>query len=91
MDVRDTRTGDPLDPMVYYRRHIKDAVAPEVRALGLYAVDGEGTVTGASTLVPAKIRPGIHSLGTCSSGNKSLRPYERHNKYLWSKTSLTGS
>lgn len=74
MDVRDTRTGDPLDPMVYYRRHIKDAVAPEVRALGLYAVDGEGTVTGASTLAPTKFAQGFTAWGRVAP---AIKAYDR--------------
>ena len=76
MDVRDTRTGDPLDPMVYYRRHIKDAVAPEVRALGLYAVDGEGTVTGASTLAPTKFAQGFTAWGRVAP---AIKAYDRMN------------
>lgn len=63
MDVRDTRTGEALDPMPYYRRYIKDDVAPEVRALALYAVDGEGTVTGSPTLAPAKFAQGFSAWG----------------------------
>lgn len=46
-DVRDTRTGDPLDPLEYYRTRVKDNVAPEVRKLALYPAQG-GTVEGDS-------------------------------------------
>ena len=63
MDVRDTRTGDALDPMVYYRQHIKDNVAPEVRSIALYPVVGEGEVSAPSTLLPAKIAQGFTAWG----------------------------
>ena len=31
LDVRDTSTGEAIDPLPYFRRHITDNVAPEVR------------------------------------------------------------
>lgn len=40
MDVRDAVTEYALDPMPYYRRHLKDDVAPEVRGIALYPHDG---------------------------------------------------
>lgn len=47
-DVRDTALEDPLDPLEYFRKSIKDNVAPEVRQLALYPVNG-GVVDGTST------------------------------------------
>lgn len=46
MDVRDASTGNALDPLEYYARHIKDNVPPEVRAVALYP--REGVVDGRS-------------------------------------------
>lgn len=55
MDVRDTATGETMDPLPYYKEYIKDAVAPEVRSIALYQEDGFGTVSNApDTRVPAK-------------------------------------
>ena len=48
MDVRDAATEEALDPMPYYRKRITDKIAPQVRALALYEVDGEGSVEGAT-------------------------------------------
>lgn len=59
MDIRDTKSEDPLDPMPYFKRHIKDNVAPEVRSISLYPVKGEGEVGGKST-------PDIHLPSTFS-------------------------
>lgn len=46
-DVRDTKTGHPLDPLEYYRKRIKDDVAPEVRQIALYPFEG-GVVEGSA-------------------------------------------
>ncbi|MCM1333018.1 MAG: M23 family metallopeptidase [Bacteroides sp.] len=55
MDVRDTATGETIDPLPYYRDHIKDAVAPEIRSIALYRDQGFGTVFNApDTRLPAK-------------------------------------
>lgn len=54
MDVRDTESEDPLDPMPYFKQHIRDNVAPEVRSIALYPVKGEGEVDG-------KNSPEIHA------------------------------
>ena len=44
-DVRDTATGEPLDPLEYYRKKVTDNMAPEVRLLAVYPVNG-GVVEG---------------------------------------------
>lgn len=76
MDVRDTATGDPLDPLAYYRASIKDTAAPEVRALGLYAVEGEGAVSGPSTLAPAAMANGFTAWGRVVP---AIKAYDRMN------------
>lgn len=40
MDVRDTATGDALDPMPYFKDRITDKAAPEVRQVALYPKRG---------------------------------------------------
>lgn len=54
LDVRDMATGEALDPLTYFRRHITDNAAPEVRALALYPVKGYGAVDGSD-------RPAVHT------------------------------
>ncbi len=41
-DVRHTASGDALDPLPYYKNLVIDKVAPQPRALDVYAVPGEG-------------------------------------------------
>ncbi len=48
MDVRDALTEEALDPMPYFKKYITDKMAPQVRSLALYEVEGEGMVQGAS-------------------------------------------
>ena len=52
MDVRHTATGDPVDPMPYFKTSFADKTAPEMRKLTLYAVDGEGYVDNATKTKP---------------------------------------
>jgi len=67
MDVRHTATGDPVDPMPYFKTSFADKTAPEMRKLTLYAVDGEGYVDNATKNETApyrfkawgKVYPGI--------------------------------
>lgn len=47
MDVRDTETGDALDPMEYYKSLFTDNVKPQVREIALFPLDG-GVVNGSS-------------------------------------------
>lgn len=49
MDVRDTKTGETMDPLPYYKKYIQDNVAPEVRSIALYPEPGAGAVNGSST------------------------------------------
>lgn len=51
MDVRDTKTEEALDPMPYFKQYITDKVAPGLRSLALYPVNGEGVVNGGSSPV----------------------------------------
>lgn len=46
-DIRDTESGDPLDPLEYFHSQIKDTAPPEVRELALYPING-GIVNGTS-------------------------------------------
>lgn len=52
MDVRDASTEYALDPMPYYRRYLKDEIAPEVRGIALYPREG---------VVDGKARPSYHT------------------------------
>lgn len=49
-DVRDTRTGDALDPLDYLTGRFKDTTPPQMRRLALYPVENEGTVTGRNVI-----------------------------------------
>ena len=49
MDVRDTESGDALDPLPYFKKHITDNRSPIVNALALYPVKGEGHVYNKQT------------------------------------------
>lgn len=49
MDVRDLATGYALDPLIYYKKYIKDTTPPEIRAIALYP--REGVVNGSQKAV----------------------------------------
>lgn len=48
-EVRDAETEYLLDPLQYFSRSIKDAVAPDLRGIAVYPIEGEGVVNGKST------------------------------------------
>lgn len=79
MDVRDTDSGDALDPLAYYAGKITDTSAPEVRALALYTQPGEGAVgTGTQRYVrhvtPAERRKPFTAWGKVIS---AIKAYDR--------------
>ena len=47
-EVRDMRTNEPLDPLVYYKSYIPDTRKPLVRGLKIYPVEGKGMVNGSN-------------------------------------------
>ncbi|MDE6073021.1 MAG: M23 family metallopeptidase, partial [Muribaculaceae bacterium] len=66
MDIRDTATGDALDPMEFYRDIVNDNVAPEVRNLGLYPITDKGIVNGNTdgiVLAPNEFSKGFTAWG----------------------------
>lgn len=59
MDVRDTETEEPIDPMPYFKSLIVDKAAPEVRSITLYPRQGlvDGGVEAATRTPAATSRP----------------------------------
>ncbi|WP_315286712.1 M23 family metallopeptidase, partial [Tannerella forsythia] len=45
-EIRDLRTGEPVDPIVYYKDKIKDTRPPKVRSVMICPVGGQGVVNG---------------------------------------------
>lgn len=45
-EVRDTQTEEVLDPLIYYKDHIKDTQAPRITGLKVYPMEGRGVVNG---------------------------------------------
>jgi murein DD-endopeptidase MepM/ murein hydrolase activator NlpD len=43
-EIRDTRTEEVLDPLVYFKKQIADTRAPQVRGVAVYPVPGRGMV-----------------------------------------------
>ncbi|MDE5647292.1 MAG: M23 family metallopeptidase [Muribaculaceae bacterium] len=77
MDVRDTETGDPLDPLEYYRDRITDNVAPQVRQLAVFPADGgivDGSVSQPKLLAPENFSADIHAWGRIYPG---IKAYDR--------------
>lgn len=73
MDVRETTTENPLDPLPYFKKYIKDNVAPDIRSIALYAT-GSGTVGGAATAtyrVPSQFATPFEAWGRVVPGIKA--------------------
>ena len=74
MDVRETATENPLDPMPYFKKYIKDNVAPSVRSIALYPEDDSGVVDGvgrAAYRQPAKFGEPFVAWGRVVPGIKA--------------------
>ncbi len=77
MDVRDTGSSDPLDPLEYYRDRITDDVAPQVRQLAVFPAEGgivEGSVTSPRTLAPEAFATPVNAWGRIYAG---IKAYDR--------------
>lgn len=46
MEIRDTKTNEPLDPLVFYTDKLKDTKAPVAKSVMLYPQQGRGVVNG---------------------------------------------
>ena len=77
MDVRDTQTEDPLDPLEYYSDRITDNVAPQIRQLAVFPADG-GIVEG-STSKPFMLSPDAFSRPVTAWGRiyPGIKAYDR--------------
>lgn len=62
-DVRDTESGDALDPLEYLPARFKDTTPPEIRQIALYPVSGKGVVPGTRLLTPKNITQGFTAWG----------------------------
>jgi len=62
-EVRDTKTEDVLDPLVYYKDRIKDTRPPRITGLKVYPVQGRGIVNGS-------VRPRVLKLTTPKGTNR---------------------
>ncbi|HET9572079.1 MAG TPA: M23 family metallopeptidase [Bacteroidales bacterium] len=51
-EIRDSRTEETLDPLLWYSDRVKDNLAPKPQKVALYAIDGEGVLsTGQSKAI----------------------------------------
>lgn len=74
MDVRETVTENPLDPMPYFKKYITDNVAPDIRSIALYPDKGCGVVDGGvkpAYRLPAKFGEPIEAWGKVVPGIKA--------------------
>ena len=47
-EVRDMRTNELIDPLVFFKSHIPDTKKPLVRGLKIYPIEGKGVVNGSN-------------------------------------------
>lgn len=47
-EIRDTKTENALDPLVYYKKQIEDTQAPLVKGIAVYPIVGQGVLNGGS-------------------------------------------
>ncbi len=72
MDVRETATENPIDPMPYFKQYITDNVAPQIRSIALYS-DG-GVIDSCQNVayrLPAQFAKPIEAWGRVIPGIKA--------------------
>ncbi|MDH6534954.1 M23 family peptidase [Parabacteroides sp. 52] len=47
-EVRDTQTEELMDPLLFYKKQIKDTTPPRIHGIMVYAQTGEGVVNGSN-------------------------------------------
>jgi len=48
-EIRDTRTEEAVDPLLWFCDRLKDHIAPKPYKVALYAIDGEGVLSNGAT------------------------------------------
>lgn len=71
LELRQTETGEYIDPMPYFKRYLKDSKAPVASLIGIYPIQGEGVVNGSTQkklLNVNALRQPIHAWGKIYTG-----------------------
>lgn len=72
-EIRDTKTEEPLDPLPYYKKSIKDTRSPEIRGIAAYPVPGRGVVNGSAS--PLRQSVSLLKSGAYSSLAKQIEAW----------------
>lgn len=57
-EIRDTRTEEPLDPLVCYKDRITDTRPPRIRSVRIYPLNDKGVVNGGTQPVTLQVHTG---------------------------------
>ncbi len=76
MDVRDTKTGDALDPMVYYKSLFTDNAKPEVREVALFPLEG-GVVNGSKKKAVLSLKNVSQGFTAWGNVSPAINAYDR--------------
>lgn len=64
-EIRDTKTEEVIDPLIYYKNQTKDTRAPRIQGLRVYPVEGRGVVNGSN-------RPRTVKLGSLKNSQQMV-------------------
>lgn len=45
-EIRDEKTEEPIDPLLFYAHTVKDNIKPDLRGIAFYPIDNQGLVNG---------------------------------------------
>ena len=74
LEVFETKTGDYIDPLLFFRKNIKDNRAPRAEGVMLFPQEGRGVVEGKSTnkvILPNSVHP-VEAWGWIGTGIKAF-------------------
>lgn len=77
-EIRDTETGNALDPLLYYKKEIKDTSKPVIKGIAVYPIEEEGVLNNSPEIFRQNITP--LKEGGFSSITKKL--------YAWGKIGI---
>lgn len=72
-EIRDTKTENALDPLVYYKKLISDNKSPNIKGIAAYPVPGRGVING--TILPLRQAVSLLKSGEYSGLKQSIEAW----------------
>lgn len=68
LEIRETETNEPVDPLPFFKRKIKDTTPPRAMAIRIYPQRGDFTVNARTFKGKGDVTTGEHTIDACRYG-----------------------